>query len=402
MMPSLVNRLMQAHGVARISKVAIFSMALTAPLVLAPSQIAAQGRAASVVVDFVDTREIAETAPVIGRLAPSVESRVAARTAGVVAEVSVQVGSAVKKGDEIARLDDELHKIERRARAAAVAEAEAGAYVANAQLRLAEQALKRMDRLKDSTAFNQSSFEDDEARVAEASAARLRAYAAVESSRAALARADYDLARTKITAPFDGVVLEKMAQPGQYISVGDATATLLDLGGLEIEADVPTDLIGGLEVGAEFEIAFEAGGGGSAIMRAAVPQAALSTRTRPVRFSLDLSAIDASRLADGEAVTVYLPAGPARSVITAPKDALVNAVGGWVVFVVEDGKAASRPVTVGAPAADRVEIRSGLQPGDMVVVRGNERLRPGQPVTPRQASERGGASPATAASKSQG
>ena len=402
MMPEFVTWRMQERVRARLFATAIWGVALAVPLAVNPLQAGAQGRPAAVVVDFVDTREIAETAPVIGRLASSVQSQVATRTAGVVAEVFVQVGDPVKKGAEIARLDDELHKIERRARAAAVAEAEAGAYVANAQLRLAEQALKRMDRLKQSTAFNQSAFEDDEARVAEASAARLRAYAAVESARADLARADYELARTKITAPFDGVVLEKMAQPGQYISVGDPTATLLDLGGLEIEADVPTDLIGGLEVGAEFQIAFEAGGGGSAIMRAAVPQAALSTRTRPVRFSLDLAAIDASRLADGEAVTVYLPAGPARSVITAPKDALVNAVGGWVVFVVEDGKASPRPVAVGAPAADRVEIRSGLQPGDMVVVRGNERLRPGQPVTPRQASERGGASPAAPASKSQG
>lgn len=353
----------------------------------------AQPGPASVVVDFVDSREIAETTRVIGRLVASVESEVAARTEGVIDDVMVEVGDTVRAGQEIVRLDPALHEIERRARAAAVVEAEAGATVATAQLRLAEQALARSENLRGSTAFNQSVFEDLEQRVAETMALRARAFASVEAARADLARADYNLQRTRIYAPFDGVVVEKRAQPGQYINVGAAVGTLLDLAGLEIEADVPSDLIAGLTPGATVELSFEAGETATATMRAIVPRAALSTRTRPVRFTLDLESVDAARLAVGEAATLFVPAGPTRTVVTAPKDALVHSGTGWIVFVVEDGTVHPRPIAIGGPAQDRVEVRSGLAPGDMVVIRGNERLRPGQAVAPRQATDPHAAEP---------
>jgi multidrug efflux pump subunit AcrA (membrane-fusion protein) len=64
------------------------------------------------------------------------------------------------------------------------------------------------------------------------------------------------------------------------------------------------------------------------------------------------------------------------------KDALVQARGGWTVFVAEDGKAQPRAVNIGVALGDQYEVLSGLAPGDQVVVRGNERLRPGQDIAP--------------------
>jgi multidrug efflux pump subunit AcrA (membrane-fusion protein) len=57
-----------------------------------------------------------------------------------------------------------------------------------------------------------------------------------------------------------------------------------------------------------------------------------------------------------------------------------------MVYVAADGQAQPRPVTVGASVGDRFEVIDGLAPGDLVVVRGNERLRPGQPIQFDQAS----------------
>lgn len=343
---------------------------------------AAQGRPAAVLVDFVDERSVSETTPVIGRLVASIESAVAARTDGVVEQTLFQVGDGVTSGQELVLLDDELHRIERRAAASAVSEAEAGASMAVARMRLAEQALERATRLRGSTAFNQGNLDDLEQRLAEAQAERARASATLETRRANLAEAEYALERTRIIAPFDGVVVDKAAHPGQYITTGEPVVTLLDLNALEIEADVPSDIVGGMTPGTVVAIAFELGEDGEATVRATVPRASVSTRTRPVRFSLDLSTIDPSRLAVGEAVTLFAPSGAPRSVVTAPKDALVHSGAGWIVYLVQDGVATPRPVAIGAPAGERVEVRSGLQPGDMVVVRGNERLLPGQPVDP--------------------
>lgn len=368
-----------------LAALAVFSAVFSAVWAATPDAAEAQGRPAAVDVDFVDVREIAETRPVIGRFVAAVESDVAARVDGVVAAVEVEVGDRAAAGETIAALETEVHEIERRARASTVMEAEASASVAEAQLRLAEQSLARAARLRGSTAFSQSNVEDLEQRVAEAMAARVRAFAAVETARAELARADYTLRWTKIIAPFDGVVVQKSAQPGQYIRIGDPIATLLDVDALEIEADVPSDLIGGVTPGVAVEAVFEAGASAVATVRAAVPSATVATRTRPVRFALDLTALDPSLIAAGEAVTLFVPSGAPRSSVTAPKDALVHSSGGWIMYVVEDGKAQPRSVAIGAPAGDRVEIRAGVAPGDQVVIRGNERLRPGQAVTPRQA-----------------
>ncbi|MDG1168163.1 MAG: efflux RND transporter periplasmic adaptor subunit, partial [Sulfitobacter sp.] len=79
-------------------------------------------------------------------------------------------------------------------------------------------------------------------------------------------------------------------------------------------------------------------------------------------------------------LTVQVPVGAARDVLSVPKDALVQARGGWSVFVAEQDKAQPRPVTLGVPLGDRYEVLDGLQEGDLVVVRGNERLRPGQDI----------------------
>ena len=87
------------------------------------------------------------------------------------------------------------------------------------------------------------------------------------------------------------------------------------------------------------------------------------------------------RAAVGQSLTVQVAVGEARTVLAVPKDALVQAQNGWTVFVAEDGKAQPRTVAIGAPLGDRYEVLSGLQAGDMVVVRGNERLFPQQDIT---------------------
>jgi multidrug efflux pump subunit AcrA (membrane-fusion protein) len=87
-------------------------------------------------------------------------------------------------------------------------------------------------------------------------------------------------------------------------------------------------------------------------------------------------------VAVGQSVTVLIPVGEAREVLSVPKDALVQARGGWTVFVAADNKAEPRTVELGVPLGDRYEVLSGLTAGDLVVVRGNERLRPGQDITP--------------------
>ena len=118
-------------------------------------------------------------------------------------------------------------------------------------------------------------------------------------------------------------------------------------------------------------------------LRVLLPVEDTATRTRPVRFvSAQLAEMDA--LAIGQSITVNIPVSQPREVLSVPKDALVQAQGGWTIFVAADGKAQPRPVEIGVALGDRFEVLDGLAEGDVVVTRGNERLRPGQDIAPME------------------
>ncbi len=354
---------------------------------------AAQGRAAGVIVEPVTETEVVETAPIIGQFVASVEASIAARSGGIVDRVLVQPGDRISAGDTIAEIDAELSRIARLQAEAALKRAEAGVAQANARLSLAKQSLERAERLRGSTAFSRGSFEDQLLDVTVAESALASAQADLAGADANVRRADYDLRHAVILAPFDGVVLDRMAQPGAYIPVGAPVAVLLDIGALEIEVEAPAALVPGLTPGVETIAKVDVGGAAieiAAIVRAVIPREAVSTRTRPVRFSV--SAEDKARVdaAPGRSVTVQTPTAAPRVAVTAPKDSLVQARGGWIVYVVQAGEgdthtAEPRPVTIGAAFGGLIEILSGVGPGDLVVVRGNERLRPGQAITPQRA-----------------
>ncbi|MEL6768940.1 MAG: efflux RND transporter periplasmic adaptor subunit [Pseudomonadota bacterium] len=342
----------------------------------------AQRGPAGVVVAPVTEREIADTSPVIARLVGTVESLVAARVAGVVNEVGFQTGARVERGEVMARLDDELFRIQYANAEAALEAAQAFVEVAEARSRLAEQTLERAAGLKGSVAFSRGSFEDLQQQAEETRSEITRAQAQVGVARAALARAAYDLEHAVISAPFAGVVVERTAQPGQYIDLGESVARLLDVTRLEIEADIPVDLVAGVIPGRELEALFDGGYTATAQVRTLLPVETTSTRTRAVRLSVE-GALPASATATGRAVTLRVPISAPRTAPVLPKDALVQKGGGWMVFVADSGEASPRDVGLGQSAGEFIEVVSGVSPGEHVVVRGNERLRPGQAIAPR-------------------
>lgn len=342
---------------------------------------AAQGRAASVLVEEVDVRAISDTAAILGQLVSSTQADVASRRSGVPVEVLFAVGDRVDAGAPLVRLETRLTEIERRNAEADLEVARAVIATAEASLKLTRQVLARQERLKGSTAFQQGVYEDRVAEVARAQGLLGQATAAAAAAEARMARVEYDLEFATISAPFKGVVVERMAQPGQYLNLGEAVAKLLDVQRLEIEADVPSDLVTGLTEGTVVDIDFAGGGSSTATVRVALPTETVSTRTRPVRFQTDLSKIDPQLIAVGKSLTLHVPVSVPRDVLTVPKDALVQGRGGgWIVYVIVDGAAEPRPVTLGQSAGGRLEVLTGLTAGDLVVVRGNERLRPGQSV----------------------
>ncbi len=357
--------------------------ALSAAVLLTPASLAAQQQAARVLIDTVDMREVRDTQPVIGQLVATRRAGVATRIAGIIETVSFNIGDRVAKDQVLVTLDKSRTVIEHRAAEASVGVAEAGIQVADAKLKLAEQAFERQESLRRSTAFSRSRYDDLKQAAVQSRSERAQAEAQLLAAKSNLARTEYELTHAVIKAPFDGIIIARQAQPGQYVSPGAAVATLLDITNLEVEADVPANIANGLTAGIRVEAVFDGGQHKQVTVRTTIPVENVSTRTRPVRFSAKLGDLKAAQVAIGSTVTLQIPVSAPRKVVAVPKDALLQGRrGGWMVFVAANNKAQPRPVELGQAVGNRIEIRSGLEAGELVVVRGNERLRPGQTIEP--------------------
>ncbi len=337
----------------------------------------AQDRPALVKVDEVVRRPLVQTVPVIGRFVARQRGVVSALSKGPVAEVLVEVGDRVTKGDVLVRLDSARILASLEQQRAALSEKEAAVTAARGQLALAEQELRRLERLKKSAAFSQANYDDKRknvniniSEVAEAEAAAARA-----QSNLRLAEIDYEY--SAIRAPFDGVVSERHTEAGTYLNIGNPVVTLINNRDLEVEADVPSDRIAGLLPGRVVGIVMMDGSRYEAVVRAVVPEENAMTRTRPVRLTPAIQDTDRA-MAANQSVTVQVPVGEPRDVVSVAKDGIIARGNGHVAFVAADGMAQPRTVELGEAIGDRFEVLSGLAPGDLVVVRGNERLRPGQ------------------------
>ena len=347
-------------------------------------------RAALIAVDPVVVEPLRQTQPIQGRFVARKAGPIAAQGRGAVDKMLVSVGDRVAEGDVLAVLDTDRLEAELARQRANVGYREAQVSGAKARHQQANQELARVQRLRKSAAFSQARLDD----LANASLqARLQIAeftAMLETAKADLALAELDLKRSRIKAPFAGVVSRRYIQPGAFVVDGAPVVDLIDDRSLEIEADVPATRIVGLEPGLDVAVELDNREPQHAVVRAVIPEENAMSRTRAVRFTpkFDPSAVNA---ATGAAVTVRVPVGAARDVLTVHKDAVIEQ-GGYYVYIVEDGKAVRKRVQLGESAEGRFVVLDGLEAGMLAVVRGNERLRPGQPVTTGEGSP-GGAKP---------
>ncbi len=222
-----------------------------------------------------------------------------------------------------------------------------------------------------------------------------QAAAAAAVQEAHLERIDDQLAKHTIRSPFGGWVIERFAEEGQWVARGGLVARIAELDKVEIEVQVPELTIGSLARGAEVRLELDAAPHQTWIGRVerVVPQADLLSRSFPVKVSVENRIVDGQpMLRGGMLARAWLPVGRTGLATVVPKDALVLGGPSAMVYCVDataDTATASAstgtvrpvPVSLGATIEGSVEIRGGLEPGQFVVIRGNERLRPGMVVT---------------------
>jgi RND family efflux transporter MFP subunit len=314
---------------------------------------------------------IVEVAPAANaRLAParwvpgSVVSRDDAKIASAEAgrlEYVAEVGTRVKAGERLAKLDDKALVLRREEIQSDVARAEA-------QRVLAQTQMQRLDKLAASNAVAKTQL--DEARATLETDVQALAHA-----RAQLHQIEHDIDQTEVRAPFSGIVTERFAQRGEYLQIGATIVHLIDTEHVEARVAAPLTMADKIKPGMEVTVK-AAGQESTAKVRTVVPVGDERARQFELRVGL------APSLAlVGSAVEVSLPEDRGDEALTVPRDAIVQRANQTYVMRVTDQNTAEQIMVSPASAAgDKVEVHGALNAGDRLVVRGAERLAPGQSV----------------------
>ncbi len=307
-------------------------------------------------------KTLAPRADTPGAVVSTRDSRIAAATSGKIEWVA-EVGAEVEKGDIIALIDEADAKFTRDDTAA--------------DLRRLRARADYLDSLYNRYVGLGQEAGESAAAMDEMRANRDEAMQALAQAEVALERAETNLARTKVRAPFAGRIAAQQVQPGEFANPGAELVRLVDIRHLEVTARAPVGLTRNIKPGDNVAVVNGAETIDAAV-RAVVPVG--DERSRMLEIRLALPPETAWYI--GSAVRVNLPSAQPRDVVAVPRDALVLRADRISVYVVSDDSVAKRvDVELGAADGGFIEVIGDIQPDDDVVIRGGERLRDGQAVT---------------------
>ena len=293
------------------------------------------------------------------------KSTVAAEVSGRVEVLHVKEGDSVKKGMPLASLSRTDTQLKLKG-------AVAGSKAIEARLILARKELERVKNLKTSNSVAAKQYD-------EAYFNAMALTSELERNNAELDRLNHELERKTILAPFNGFIAQEHTQVGQWIQVGGSVATLVDLSSVLVKADVPESQV----------VLIDAGNGASVVINslssrplaaridAVLPQGNPVSRTFTVQVKIPNPK---NRIMSGMEAIATFELGRKITSILVPKDAIVPSGANNLVYRVDQGKAMPVLVTIYGYYGNDAAVKGELEPGQQIVVRGNERLRPGQQV----------------------
>lgn len=190
--------------------------------------------------------------------------------------------------------------------------------------------------------------------------------------------------KTEIRAPFDGIVGLRYVSEGAFLTPATRVATLQRVADLKIEFSLPEQYAARVRTG--MPLTFTVSGDGEVHqgrVYAVDPQIDIQTRTVSVRATC---ANPSGRLLPGNFATIELQLSTLANALLVPATAILMGAGEKSVFVLVAGRARRRAITTGMRLEDRVQILSGLQPGEVIVTSGLQQIREGLPIRTRPTS----------------
>ena len=325
---------------------------------------------ATVVVSPVENGVITPETEFIGTVYYQEVSDVASEVNGSVDMVNFEEGQRVKKGDVLVRLRYDL--LEKTLQATRASHEQVLSELENAVINL-----ERVEELHKEELIPDKTY--DEARF---SVKGLEKKA--ESLKAEVERLEIEMTKKNIKVPFDGIVLKRHVDRGEWLSPGAPVATVAKDNVVDIIVDVPEEVI--RKVKPNMNVLVHAGRQNlTGKVFYTIPTGDVATRVFPIKIRIQNN----GTLIEGMEARVTMPVGESKKALIVPRDALITKFDMTVVFAVIESKAKMIPVTVVGYQGKTVGVESpALRDGMDVVVKGNERLMDNQPVMVNNSSKK--------------
>ena len=315
----------------------------------------------------VERRELADTLLLTGTLRPRAQIEVVAEVSARLKRIVQDEGNRVQEGDLLAVLDETDYRLSHERAKAALAVAEANKAHAVAERDRADSLLKTGGITDKEHLSAQVGLQ-----VAEASLAQARAETAIAAQQHA---------RAEVRAPFSGRVAKRHADAGSMLSSGSPLFTLVDDARLEFRASVPSGDYGKVKVGDGVDVSVDALGARTVKGTVARVTPLIEERTRS--FEVVVQIPGGEGLVGGLFARATVRVGKVADALVVPPGALVrdgSDPSSAETFVITNGKADRKKVTVGVETADAVQITNGLAEGQLVVLDPPVALGSGAPV----------------------
>ena len=295
-------------------------------------------------------------------------SLIGSETEGMVVRLTVREGERLSQGDSIAQLRTDILRERLNA-----ARSQLDATVASREL--TRRSLDRAQKLFDDKSMSEQQLDE--------LAYELQGWQAEERRLGAeIAQIELSIDHSHIRAPFDGVVVARHTDVGEWREAGDPIVELVSIGELEVDVAVPEIYFDELNVEGQAEVAFPSVSDQRFTYEigAVVPMADAEARAFAVRIPLPEDP-DRPALAVGFLADVWLSVGRPTAVTIVPKDAIVRRQQEQMVVLIDSqNQTRISPVLTGASVGEWIEIKGDVASGDRVIVRGNERLEAAQTV----------------------
>jgi len=339
-----------------------YAFVLMAALLIAAPSMAQERPPSPVVVDKVTSGDMAPQTEFIGTVYFTETSNVAAEVDGKVVALNVQEGQRVKRGASLVVLSSDILN-------STIDNARALLEQSKADSDLAKRENERTTKLYKSQTVAEGEY-DSKRLAALASEKRMIA------AKAILSRLEMEKAKKTIRAPYSGVVLERKVFRGEWVSKGSVVLEMARDDEFDVVVNAPREAFGVVKPGLKVTIK-AAGKDMPGEVFAAIPRGDVATRTFPVKIRVK----NDGTLAQGMEARVVLPKGVGGNTLIVPRDAIISSRGQMVVWTVVKGQAIPQPVFVVGYRGMMAGVKSKtLKEGMDVVVKGNERLQPQQPV----------------------